>query len=520
MHLYAQSKQTTAKPKRDFKKKADANDSRRTREDNVVRIRKNKKIENLQKRRKETKENDGEPEVFVPQQNGEWMEELKRLYDGLSADKNTQYESMVKLRKLLSIEHNPPIQDIIDAGFIPQFVQLLTRVDFPQIQFEACWALTNVASGSSHQTLVVIESGSIPLFQKLLYSPNEEVREQAIWALGNIAGDSTECRDYVLSFNTMEGIILNFSNDPKPSLVRNATWTLSNLCRGKPQPDWNIVSKCLPIVAQLLYSADEEILTDACWALSYLSDGPNENIQAVINVGVVRRIVELLLHPSVNVQTPALRTVGNIVTGDDTQTQIILNSNVLPSLSALLSSAKKGLRKEACWTISNITAGSVQQIDAVIDAKIMPRLISLLRTSDYDIKKEAIWALSNATSGGSPEQIKFLVECNILEPFCDLLSQHDSKVVLVALEAIENILRSGAEDGDEDYTTLVEQCGGLDKIEALQNHSNVAIYDKVVDLLETFFGAEEEDDQNIAPNVNSSSTAFNFGVQAAMNFNF
>jgi len=60
----------------------------------------------------------------------------------------------------------------------------------------------------------------------------------------------------------------------------------------------------------------------------------------------------------------------------------------------------------------------------------------------------------------------------------------------------------------------------LDKIEALQNHSNMQVYDKVVDILETFFGAEEEDDQNIAPNVNSSSTAFNFGVQAAMNFNF
>lgn len=67
-----------------------------------------------------------------------------------------------------------------------------------------------------------------------------------------------------------------------------------------------------------------QVLTDACWALSYLSDGQNDKIQAVIEAGVCQRLVELLIHTSPAVQTPALRTVGNIVTGDDLQTQVIL----------------------------------------------------------------------------------------------------------------------------------------------------------------------------------------------------
>jgi len=49
---------------------------------------------------------------------------------------------------------------------------------------------------------------------------------------------------------------------------------------------------------RLIHSNDEEVLTDACWALSYLSDGTNDKIQAVIEAGVCRRLVELLLYVS------------------------------------------------------------------------------------------------------------------------------------------------------------------------------------------------------------------------------
>lgn len=85
--------------------------------------------------------------------------------------------------------------------------------------------------------------------------------------MGNIAGDSPVCRDLVLQQGAMGPLLQQLTDRSKLSMLRNATWTLSNFCRGKPQPSFEHVRPALPTLAQLIHSVDEEV----CFFLAMIS---------------------------------------------------------------------------------------------------------------------------------------------------------------------------------------------------------------------------------------------------------
>jgi len=509
----------------------DGEELRRRRNDASVELRKASKTDQLMKRRNvatiDSDSDTGAASCTSPLKEKNIQNLDSDNFDDIclgirSTNGATKYQNVSLCRRVLSREKKPPIDDFTKRKIVPDLVKCLEATgsqEAANLVFEAAWALTNIASGESKHTAAVVSAGAVPHFIRLLNCGLDNVAEQCVWALGNIAGDGAELRDLVIKHGAIQPLLQLIKGcQEKESLLTNATWFLSNLCRNKnPPPAPAAVQLMLPVLADLLMVRHTQVVQDACWALSYLSDSANELVDELLSYAVVLpRLVDLLGHVEATVVTPALRTLGNIVTGTDEQTQMVLDAGLLSVFHKLLCHAKPNIVKEACWTLSNITAGSQAQIQALLDASLVAPLIEVMAKADFKSQKEAAWACTNLVSGGTEAQIGQLVNSGAVPAFCEMMAVNDAKVVLMVLESVRRILKVAQKyDQEEQLCLAIEQCGGLDKLEQLQEHDNERVYDLAYKLVDEFFSAEDEDEAGNEDGVSKPVTGdaqFGFNV--------
>ena len=187
----------------------------------------------------------------------------------------------------------------------------------------------------------------------------------------------------------------------------------------------------------------------------------------------------------------------------------VLDCGVLKHFTQLLRHPRSNIQKEAAWTISNITAGQPHQIQCVVDAGLIPGVIDIMIKGEYKAQKEAVWAITNLTAGGSMEQIVYVVQAGALKPLCDLLVVKETKIVTVILDALINILNAATKIQQvEQVCLMIEECDGLDRIEALQQHHNVEVYRLALSIIDKFFSDEEEEDQTLVPDTSAGTFTF------------
>ena len=83
---------------------------------------------------------------------------------------------------------------------------------------------------------------------------------------------------------------------------------------------------------------------------------------------------------------------------------------------------------------------------------------------------------------------------------CEELAGRDETTLTVALDGIANILDT-AENLDEidKVATMVEECGGLNRIHQLQYFQSEQIHRKCLSIMETFFPDDDQMEEEIAP---------------------
>jgi len=395
------------------------------------------------------------------------------------------------LRKQLSLEDAPIALLAHDCTQI--LIQLL---DHPhdQIKLEVSWCLTNIASGESVFTQMVLEAA--PYFIAFLSSPSKDLQEQACWALGNMAGDSPEIRA-VLHANGAPlplTTLLAQCGQQGGSLARVAAWALSNLVRGEGTPVFAVFESGLaPILVQLLLHEDEALVVEIAWTLTFLTTREEAEVEILLGFGLAECLVSALLRSCCKdpLCTPVLRAIGNLLSGPESWVdQVLQQPSFLETLLGLLTHTEQRiLTKEAAWAASNLAAARKHR-ESLVSAGLLLALVQLLQSDQHDFQREACFGVFNIVSDNM--FLNEVLDLGVLPVFIKLLKVPDNHTIRCALMFLTLVLQN-IKDGPR----LVESLGGLEAIDEIHYNSTadaeIAAY--AGNLVDDFYG-EDYDDSN------------------------
>uniref|UniRef100_M3YLR1 Importin subunit alpha n=1 Tax=Mustela putorius furo TaxID=9669 RepID=M3YLR1_MUSPF len=366
-----------------------------------------------------------------------------------------QFQATQAARKLLSRERQPPIDNIIQVGWNPKFVSFLDRTDCSPIQFESAWAVTDIASGTSEQTKAVVDEGAIPAF--ISASSHAHISEQAVWALGNIA----IFQDLVIKYGAVDPLLALLAVPDVIVSILIWTLTL-NLCRNKnpapPHDDQEVLADTywaifyltdgpkewiemvvktgiVPQLVKLLGVTELPIVTTVLRTIGNIVTG-----QVLMDAEALAVFPSLLTSPKTNIQKEATWTMSNITLGCQDQIQQIVNHGLVPFLIGVVSKADFKTQKEAVWAMTNYTSGgTVEQIVHLIHCGIIEPLMNVLTEKDTKIILDAISNIFQAAEKlGEMEKLSIMIEeCVDLDKIEALQNHENESVYKASLNLIE-----------------------------------------------------------------------------------
>ncbi|KAJ3444267.1 importin subunit alpha-4 [Anaeramoeba flamelloides] len=437
-----------------------------------IQISKAKREELLNKKRNLLPTND--LNIYQPEEIKKYIKILPQLAKQLQSKNNKEKtEASEIIRNLLSIPEDPPIDQVLQCKILPILVDLLQDPKEPDLQFNAAWIISNIASGLSEHTKLVVESNTIPIFVGLLGSKNEDIQLQSIWALGNIAGDDLSYRNTLLEFNAINLLcdIVNKTTDFE--IVKKSIWVLRLLCNGNPVPTFEMVLPLMNVLKNMLVYSNREIIVEATTALGYLAEGSEKNIQLIIEHNIVSLLVALLKYNDNIIKFPSLRCIGNLITGNQEQIISVLDNGLIQYIIDFLQSQKLAIRKEACWILSNICACTSIQIQDVLDEGALPHLIYILENDINQVIKEACYVISNMINYAKHSQCRTIASLGIIPILTRLLSNENQEIIYTCIESLDIFFK--VEDADSElqnkelneYRNQFEEEDGIKKIEML-----------------------------------------------------
>ncbi|KAG8912294.1 Importin alpha subunit (Karyopherin alpha subunit) (Serine-rich RNA polymerase I suppressor protein) [Tulasnella sp. 408] len=254
---------------------------------------------------------------------------------------------------------------------------------------------------------MVIEAGAIPKLIRLSTSPYEDISEDAVAALANIAGGSPSLRDRVEDEAGIDVFVnlLNCTRTTPTGVQRRAVYGIYNYLAPWPSNSLSVLKE-----TNLDEATSEESKESIATAIECLVRILDRGLKPsdVIETGVIPRLVQLLVDPSSNrtLQSRALKCTSNFLGGDDDDANAVIHAGLLPAILPLIEAKDQDLSRVALHNASKISNGSLSQIHAFLDCGLLKPVVRVL-LDDFrsaPCQLDACWTVARLSKRASGDE--------------------------------------------------------------------------------------------------------------------
>jgi hypothetical protein len=281
---------------------------------------------------------------------GAWC--LSNLVEGRYSSSSSTNEkatsSSTLIRKPVAIEE-------MDIYTLLPTVKRMLHMDDTEVLTHTCWTLSHFCDGPAYHIAAVIyynedrnpkklstENGLVPRLVELLLHPSPKVAKPALRTVGNIVcADSSDQQDQnngtirpvvdfteiILEWNAV-ACLRQLVEHPNREIQKEACWTLSNIAAGTASQIQAVIdSGAIRPLVDIVNNdrTDKEVRSEACWVvLNATSCGSDDQISTLIEEGCVSVLGVLLTEP--NMVMMALEGVERVLQTEEAQDSVDLGS--------------------------------------------------------------------------------------------------------------------------------------------------------------------------------------------------
>lgn len=367
-------------------------------------------------------------------------------------------------------------------------------------QSEALKTLLSLANAdpSLHKSMVNYTDSLKLLLER---QTDSTVKTLAVTLLGVLAAGNVEHRDRLLQDGAMDVIRLSLQTHSTVGHWRATALVLCSFCQVPVFAHLNLMKPALFTFKIFCEKSDDtEILLKTCQGIAFFSDGGNENIQMILDQGIVPLIEPLMLHSDPAVQMPAVFAIANMACASEEQICHFATPRLLLSLNQVIDTRAwdPSIRMHACRALHNLAVSATILLSPMLTHGTLLVLIPIL-ADPHAPAVMRLWVIrifhrvltAMTEPSDVPALLRIIQGCGV-QAICHLLSVPDVEPIKLALDCIQRFLSLFSEiDVDGNGTNIVVETlflsDALDKIEDLQSHEDEEIYMCAVHILEAYF---------------------------------